>query len=228
MFSYTENIIKCANDALQKPNDFGYWGYEDTFVTWGFCGIDKNRDSGILERSNFEIISKDLMRRFPDDFRIEGFGHWAVGHVDRLVCRVLKNDSEITESNITQAFIEAMKWNDDLKDYPIADESHYYEMEYKECIEILEQLPSYLLRMINTSEQDWASSVYSELTSNMNVEFCPDTQCYPDDNEILEAVYNIQLFNFDEKDEWDLWCENNYKSEIKLTNPNQLKLFESE
>ena len=47
-FDYVENILKCAKDGLQKPEDFGYWGSEDMFKTWGFCGVDKNRDSDLL------------------------------------------------------------------------------------------------------------------------------------------------------------------------------------
>ena len=29
-------ISKLAEMALKKPDDFGYWGYEDMFKTWGF------------------------------------------------------------------------------------------------------------------------------------------------------------------------------------------------
>ena len=70
-FNYTENILKCAKDGLQKPEDFGYWGSSDMFKTWGFCGVDKNRDSNLLEISNFDIITKDLMTTFPLDFRVQ-------------------------------------------------------------------------------------------------------------------------------------------------------------
>lgn len=129
-FLYSENLLKCAGDAIEKPEDFGYWGPEDTFVTWGFCGFDKNRDSEALQLSNFKVISSDLMEKFPDDFRIETYRHWAVGSVDRLLCRVLKNkETGVVIDNITDAFKAAMVWQDKLQDYPVADEEDYMKME---------------------------------------------------------------------------------------------------
>ena len=103
-FDYVENILKCAKDGLQKPEDFGYWGSEDMFKTWGFCGVDKNRDSDLLEISNFDFITKDLISKFPNDFKIENYSHWMVGNVDRLVCRILKYElpfiDEVKEEDI--------------------------------------------------------------------------------------------------------------------------------
>ena len=129
-FIYSENLLKCAGDAIEKPEDFGYWGPKDTFVTWGFCGVDKTRDSEPLQLSNFKVISSDLMEKFPNDFRIETYRHWAVGSVDRLLCRVLKEQElGIVIDNITDAFKAAMLWQDKLQSYPIADEEDYMEME---------------------------------------------------------------------------------------------------
>lgn len=129
-FIYSENLIKCAGEAIKKPEDFGYWGSEDTFVTWGFCGIDKHRDSEALQRSNFKVISADLIEKYPDDFRIETYRHWAVGSIDRLLCRVLKNKEDgIVIDNITDAFKSAMLWQDKLQEYPVADEDDYMELE---------------------------------------------------------------------------------------------------
>ena len=143
IFNYVENILKCAKDGLQKPEDFGYWGSDDMFKTWGFCGVDKNRDSDIREISNFEVITKDLMSRFPLDFRIENYSHWMVGNVDRLVCRILKYEipfiDQVKQEDITAAFISAMEWLDQLRDYPVADEGDYSDKEYEQSIaEIIE------------------------------------------------------------------------------------------
>ena len=40
--SYVEDIEKYAKQATTKPEDFGYWGNEDMFDTWGFTNIDQN------------------------------------------------------------------------------------------------------------------------------------------------------------------------------------------
>lgn len=126
---FTDNIITYAGEALKKPDDFYYNGPEDMFVTWGYCGIDKHRDSESIDVSNFEVISKDLITKYPNDFRIETYTHWLVGSIDRLVCRVLKNESMgLVGWNITDAFLDAMSWRNKLDDYPVANESHYEQL----------------------------------------------------------------------------------------------------
>lgn len=228
MFSYTENIIKCATDGLQKPEDFGYWGSDDMFKTWGFCGIDKHRDSKILEISNFNCISEDLMERFPEDFRVEGYKHWAVGHVDRLCVRILKDENEeINLENITEAFIAAMFWQDEIRDYPVANEDDYLDMLFQDSVDFIKDLPSDMLRMIDTSDERWAEQIYNQLTSEMSIEFDPDYQRYPNDFEIIQAVYNCKLWSKEAIEQWNEWTDNNNVSSIEVLSesPNQLKLF---
>lgn len=227
---YTEEIGKYAELALKKPEDFGYWGPEDTFVTWGFTGFDKHDASSILEQSNFEIITKDLMDKFPDDFRIEGYRHWAVNHIDRLLCRILHDEKNgFVDSNITDAFRAAMEWQDDLRDYPVADESHFSEMEHQEFISTFDYIPTYMRDMINTENESWVETIISELYE-MNVEISPDGQVYPDDTEILIAAYNGKLANRENLDDWKDFCEENdleFPPPMPIIeNLNQLKLFD--
>lgn len=226
MFFYSENVLRCAKNALEKPQDFGYWGNEDTFVTWGFCGIDKHRDSSLLDICNFDVVTKDLNNRFPDETRIEGFGHWAVGHVDRLVVRVLKDESlGIVEENITQVFKAALDWKDSLIDYPVADDTEYSDVLYAAAIEYIEDTS--VKHMIDLNAFCWAEQVYSELYNNMNVEIDMDAEAYPDDDQILQAVYNRFIWNIEEKESWDEWCEERGWEKIPTakSNLNQLTLF---
>ena len=230
MIIKTENIEELAKQALTKPQDFGYWGNEDMFETWGFTGHDKSRDSRTIERSNFKVITNDLTERFPNDFAIEGFSHWAVGHVDRLVCRILiDKDSGCVESNITNAFKEAIVWYEKLDDYPIADEDDWYEENFKECIDTIENMADYLLLVIDRTEEDWAHNIYHQICQTMNVDFDPEFEQYPTDDQILEAALKANLCNPEKWGEWNEWCdEHNMPRPIWETkeNPNQLKLFE--
>lgn len=221
------SIEELATMALKKPEDFGYWGSEDMFKTWGFSGIDDTAQS-ILEKSNFEVISKDLMERFPGDFRIETYKHWVVGSIDRLVCRILLSESDVTESNISPAFIAAMEWQERLMEYSVADEGDYFNKEYESVIESIKELPSYLLDLIDTSDYNWADFVYNELAMNMNVELCPDAGLYPKDEDILMAVYSIQYWNKENIGGWTEFIERNNLEPIptRQYNPNQLNLFE--
>jgi len=104
-------LVELAQQALQKPEDFGWWGGDEMFDTWGWSGIDVHNASDSVQIVNFDLIKKDLMEKFPDDFEVVGLRHWAVGHVDRLTCRILKNSishDSITDDDITDAFKAAM------------------------------------------------------------------------------------------------------------------------
>lgn len=223
-------ISKLAEMALKKPDDFGYWGYEDMFKTWGFAGHDQSRDSNIMEKSNFKVITGDLMNQYPNDFRIETFAHWAVGSVDRLICRILIDETKgCDEDNITESFKASMNWHNRINDYPIADEDYYYEKLQDEAIDCINNMEDYLLLVTNTEEDGWAEKIYYTLTNDLNFEFDVDAEQYPNDNKILEAVLKSGLCNPDRWGEWYEWCdEQGFDRPIfpAKENPKQLKLFE--
>ena len=236
-FDYSENILKCAKDGLQKPEDFGYWGSEDMFKTWGFCGVDKNRDSDLLEISNFEVITKDLISKFPNDFRIENYSHWMVGNVDRLVCRILKYElpfiEQVKEEDITIAFIAAMEWLDKLRDYPVADEGDYsdkqYEQGIKEIIEWDKENPGIIYKD-NLNIEHWADRIWYEL-GNDGYSF--EDNYFPSDEVIYKVIYKLGLQNEEQYNKWVEFCKKNnldmpasFANEISKNNPDQLKLFE--
>ena len=238
-FNYSENILKCAKDGLEKPKDFGYWGSDDMFKTWGFCGIDKNRDSNLLEISNFEVITKDLMSMFPNDFRIENYSHWLVGNVDRLVCRILKQEipfiDQLKYEDITTAFIEAMKWQDQLNDYPIADEGDYsdkqYEQGIKEIIEWDKDNPGIIYKD-NLNIENWADRIWYEL-GNDGYSF--EDNYLPSDEVIYKTIYKLGLQNETQYEKWREFCEKHnldmpasFENEISKNNENQLTLFPKE
>jgi len=219
------DLPKYASQALQKPKDFGYWGDDDMFVTWGFTGIDVNDASDLLERSNFKVISNKLMEMYPGDFRIETYKHWAVNSVDRLVCRILKEPGDITDQNITRAFLAAMKWHNELDEYPVADENEYLEMEYLEAINTLHELPDYLKELIDLDNSDWVVLLYEELNANMGIDI---NWNYPFDDDIRKAIYQANICNPEEFERWNAWADMNDlpRPNFKKENPNQLKLFE--
>lgn len=221
-------ITELAKQSLKKPDDFGYWGNEEMFTTWGFTGIDRTRDSTILDISNFEVITKDLIEKYPNDFRIENYGHWLCGWVDRLCCRVIKNQGEINEENITKAFHAAMEWHEKLSDYPVASENDYSEREYEAAIEFIQDLPNSILDLVDPSIDGWSEKIFHELVHNMDVDFIPDSESYPTDDELITAIYNMQLWDINSIDEWNEWTDRNGLERIpyKQENPNQLKLFE--
>ena len=222
--SYVENIEKYAKQATTKPEDFGYWGSEDMFVTWGFTNIDQNRDSDVLEKANFKYITEELMAIFPDDYRIENYAHWAVGSVDRLVCRVYEEGTDI----IASSFYLAMEWLDKLDDYPVADEETYDKMiddDNIDSIEFWNTISPGYVDIVNNP--DWASEVYHELESNMDI----DVRSGFKDNDIIMAIYNLQYWSAESYQKWFDFCDEiNLErppfsvNEISKYNPSQLEM----
>ena len=224
--SYVENIEKYAKQATTKPEDFGYWGNEDMFDTWGFTNIDQNRDSDVLEKANFKYITKELMAIFPDDYRIETYNHWAVGSVDRLVCRVYEEDTD--KKVIASSFYLAMEWLDKLDDYPVADEQTYDIMidnDNIDSIDFWNYLNPGYVDIVNNP--DWAAEVYHELEFNMDI----DVRSGFKDNDVMIAIYNLQYWSAENYQKWFDFCDEiNLErppfsvNEISKYNPNQLEM----
>lgn len=93
---------------------------------WLVAPVSQTRDSGPLERSNFEVVKEDLEKAEPScedgDVEVHQFGHWGPGWFEIILVRPN-----------TQAAIEAQEWEDSLADYSIANEDHYSNLEHEEC-----------------------------------------------------------------------------------------------
>lgn len=88
---------------------------------WLVAPVSRNRDSQILDESNFETFKKIL-----DDKKIEyethRFGHWANGWFEIIL--------------VDPAGIQELEEIEDrLEDYPILDEMDYSEREYNDAVE---------------------------------------------------------------------------------------------
>lgn len=205
-------IVELANESLKKPEDFGWWGDGDMFVTWGWAGVDKHRDSGYLELSNFDVISRDLMERFPNDFKTVGIGHWAVGHADRLIVRVIEDENlGCVEDNITPAYHAAMEWLGWLEDYPIADESHYSDLCYGEFVALIRMFMPDMVRYVNDNLDETVAEIIEELLHNEHIygyiEYYDEQNINISLDDIVHAAFRLKLIDPDYKDEWDEYCE---------------------
>jgi len=210
---YEERIVAMAKECLKRPDDFGWFGGDEMFVTWSFAGINLAVNSGdVLQESNFHVISKDLMDRFPDDFDIAGVKHWAVGPMDQLRVRVLKNEGKIEYDNLTEAFHALMEWHDALESYPVADESDLYEREYEaEVKDVAWRLQyteplKYLIHVAGDYEELAGDLIYEINQSDYTSYHEPAS-----DEELLEAAFELGLCLFDEAEFWNEWAENNKK-----------------
>ena len=166
------------------------------------------------------------MAIFPDDYRIETYNHWAVGSVDRLVCRVYEEDTD--KKVIASSFYLAMEWLDKLDDYPVADEQTYDIMidnDNIDSIDFWNYLNPGYVNIVNNP--DWAAEVYHELEFNMDI----DVRSGFKDNDVIIAIYNLQYWNAENYQKWFDFCDEiNLErppfsvNEISKYNPNQLEM----
>jgi hypothetical protein len=118
--------------ALTAPAEFAYYGPNALFETWGITPFERPRGSDVLAESNFAVISRDLTARFPDDFAVERFRHWACGWIDTLLVRVKDRDGTATEP-----FRAVHEWCQRLTDYPAADDTDLSAREHEQLLATL-------------------------------------------------------------------------------------------
>jgi len=136
--SNMSNILTLALQSLIHPPNFAYYGDLHEDDGWGRA-FGSHRDSNALDRSNWEVITTNLLERFPEDFEIEGSSHWAVGWVVTLRVRVLVDPTKgIVHTNLTDAFRAVAEWKEALDTHCAADEEHWSELEYDEAITYLQ------------------------------------------------------------------------------------------
>lgn len=122
-----DHIVEAAKQAVERPSDFGWFGHDEMFVTWGITGPHMTRDSGPLARSNFRVIRNDLYEKFPDDFEVEGVSHWACGWVDSVTCRVFDKKSYeclSCETIFTNDPANGMSFKTEFEHCPICRHQH--------------------------------------------------------------------------------------------------------
>ena len=144
--------------------------------------LGQHRDSEALERSNYTVVSTDLLGRFgskvsahapaceavgtdwdalpcdcPPDVVVETFRHWAVGWTESLLVRVDAHRVRPTDLlEPTEAWLEAVEWLEALEAYPVADEDHYSQLELDEACE-------YVASELDGLEGGWTQAVIEQL-----------------------------------------------------------------
>ena len=119
------------------------WEFPSSYcgATWYdyYVVIGQHRDSDKVSRSNFTVAHKMLSNAFDrlapslpelpndDQYLINPYeSHWAVGHVEWIG---LHKNSPQELIDVAENIINR------IADYPILDESHYSELEWKEASE---------------------------------------------------------------------------------------------
>jgi len=154
-----------------------------------------NRDSGLLDQSNAEVIHKALepfTAGEDPDVVFESHNHWAVGHIDGFSVRVFRGGEP------TKAFATYHKLAQRIYDYPVLDESDWSDRE----VEATEaNIPEVAWKLKNELElpAEWAGEVYCWLSNNEpgELESSDDQGGYPCEDSLQRAFaalgYNKEL-----------------------------------
>jgi hypothetical protein len=130
---------------------------------WAGIGLGpagQTRDSDALARSNFSVISDDLRERYPDDFDISSFSHWACGWIEEMIWNVGNADLRDRIEH----------WRDKLDNCPVADEEHYSELETDELSEYLStEIPYHLGQLDETDAAITAGAVAEKIQETGDV-----------------------------------------------------------
>jgi len=93
--------------------------------------IGRNRDSRLLETSNWEVAEKEFQTKHGDEgngWEVHRFGHWACGWLEIMIV-----DPD------HKAFDTATDMARALENYPVLCEHDYSEREYQATLENVEQ-----------------------------------------------------------------------------------------
>lgn len=169
---------------------------EENSEDWGIY-YTHNRDSGILDTSNYEVIRETLKKytewegddKEPTAIE-EHHGHWAVGWIDGFSILVYDKDR-----NITPACEELYNILKKMEDYPLLDEDDYYTREYEATIENIIDCGSRYIKV--DAPDDWPYQVFSYFWDNdqSEVENRDDQGGYPSDEGMKNALKELNMLD---------------------------------
>ena len=122
-------------EKWKRPDNYIGPDYEGYYILAG-----TNRDSGCLNRSNFQVITERLkvenldiidLTDNPSPVNVR-HTHWACGWIELIL--IHKDDKESMKI--------ANEIEENLDNYPVLDEDHFSEMEWTELREYWDNLPT--------------------------------------------------------------------------------------
>lgn len=187
----TEFTEEDARRSLKRPDSFAYFGDRrgEMFVTWCLGPIIETRDSGILDKSNADVLRKRLeaIPEFEGQYEIERASHWAVGWVDHLSFRVLDGDGKPTP---IARYLKG--WFEYLKDvYPIADEDDFSQQQLDAELDYFDQQWRHLDGLKDDLPEDAGAKVHEKLRDSTDPHEDSDAIPYYDEEQILAAAKEL-------------------------------------
>ena len=116
---------------MQKYKDYAPTGFdtrglsadENGITDWLVLPCGRNRDSGLLDESNF-TAALELIGGEGEDCQVHRFGHWACGWFELILVRPASKAHEAAAGIVAR-----------LENYPVLDEEDYGRRQYDSVVE---------------------------------------------------------------------------------------------
>jgi hypothetical protein len=186
----TTTLDKAARNAVGNWRRFGSFCWfarpedADDFAIF----YTHNRDSGLLDLSNFQVIAKE-MEPFIErgGVRSESHSHWACGWIAGFAIRVYH------DGQVTPAFAKWHELQERIDDYPILDETDYSNQEYAAAVENIANA-GYKIPGEYDVPDNWAGQVYGWLLDNgYHCDNTDDQGYWPSDEELAAAIDGLEF-----------------------------------
>jgi hypothetical protein len=209
------NPEECAKKMV------GNWKSFESFFWHGqpedadkYCIVyTHNRDSGLLEQSNAEVIEKEL-EKFPDDVIDQHHNHWACGWVDGYAIRVYR------DGQVTPAFEKWCEIQESLGNYPVLNEEDYSNKQYEATCENIKSEAARFVRDDFDSfllDADWPDVAFGWWWDNNQsaIENRDDRGGCPSDDDFVECFLHLCLLSIDYKEEAEEYVKERAEPLIK-------------
>ena len=155
----------------------GWSNYAGPDWSGWLCGLGYNRDSDVLDQSNFDTALERLGGEVEDQVEVRDVGHWACGWFKQIMVNVRATK---------QVEILASIYSD-LESYPVLDEDDFSEREHEQRCEWAEQEKDSLASDIEEVFNVKSSKKLIEICFELNME-CQSY--YGDDSSINVSTYH--------------------------------------
>jgi hypothetical protein len=90
---------------------------------WLVAPVSRTRDSGVLAKSNWDVVLKDLEEHDTgEDLEVHRFGHWGPGWFEIILIRPESKCAQVAE-----------EWEGVLANYPVACDEDFSQKEQEEA-----------------------------------------------------------------------------------------------
>lgn len=131
-----KNLFETKMNAGGLDGWSNYSGFD--WSSW-LCGLGMNRDSDILDVSNFETALEMLGGEVEGQVEVRQVGHWACGWFKQIMIHSSATDKVQILKDI----------HDALEQYPVLDDSDYSEREHESYSEYAEQVQEDLAEVLS-------------------------------------------------------------------------------